>query len=170
VGAGVIAGLIASGVVIWDQVIPHRHQAFAFTNLSSDGATPESCAFTAKGEGTPPPGRVIVVSNQVQGVGDNIDHLLHFGRANKMPNTNNWYADVQIGISSTKPGTTYTLTAWLADAHWVDNKIRNTPGGHAWWPSDEPPPGAQKIASATVTRTANANCWPLSRHLPNEPG
>jgi hypothetical protein len=134
------------------------HESYTFTNLSPDEVTAEPCVFTAIGQGKPAAGQLIVVSNQVQAVGDNIDPLLHFVQANPMPNTDKWYADVQIGIRSTSAATSYTLTAWLVDSNGVESLTKASPGYHNWWTDRQPPPGAKQVATANVTRNAVDNC------------
>ena len=160
VGVSVVVALVA-GILDISGHFPFHRQVYAFTDPSPDTTMQESCAFTAIVKGTPPAGQVIVVSNQVQGVGDNIDPFLHFGRATPMPNTDKWYVDMQIGINTTSAGTPYTLTAWLVDANWVERLTQNLPHQQTWWNDKKAPPGAKAIATANVTRKAMRvpNCW-----------
>jgi hypothetical protein len=153
-----VAALVGIGVPVWQKFGPHP-AVYTFTDPSPDGVTQKSCAFTATGQGRPPTGQFIVVSNQVDDVGDNVDPFLHFGEATLMPNTNKWYADIQIGIKDTSPGTLYKLTAWLVSVDWVANMIQNSPNHRTWWNDKEPPPGARQVATASVTRNRVANCW-----------
>jgi len=134
-------------------------QVYTFTDPPSDTVTPEACAFYAKGLGKPPAGQVVVVSNQDQEVGDNSDPLLHFGPAKLWPNTDKWYAHVQIGVETTEARTPYKLTAWLVDASTVSELTKKS--GHDWWTDDKAPPGAEHVATANVTRKDMANCWKL---------
>lgn len=157
-GVSVVAGLVASGIVIWDQIIPHYHQVFAFTDPSPDNVTPEPCVFTASGRIIPPAGQALIISDRVQGVGNSIDPLLHFGIATIKPNTDQWYAEVQIGISRTSAGTPYTLTAWLVSSDWINYLIQVTPQKEAWWATLQSPPGAEKVASTSITRNGFDNC------------
>jgi hypothetical protein len=78
-----------------------------------------------------------------------------------MPNTDNWYVDMQIGIKTTPAGTPYTLTAWLVDADWVERLIQNLPHQQTWWNDKKPPPGAKPVATASVARKDMRvpNCW-----------
>jgi hypothetical protein len=91
---------------------------FRFTNLLANGVTPEPCAFTVKGRGVVPHGQALVVSNQEEGTGNGVDPLLHYGPATTKPDSDLWFANVQIGVDRTKPWTRYALTAWLMNATW----------------------------------------------------
>jgi len=132
---------------------------YTFTVPSPDEITTEPCAFRAIVQGKPPTGQIIVVSNQDQDIGDNSDPLLHFGPATQWPNTDKWYAHVQIGDPETKAGTPYTLTAWLMDADTVASLTRTA--HHDWWDDKHAPNGSKQVATVSVTRkdVAIANCW-----------
>jgi hypothetical protein len=152
-GVAVLIGLAASIITIlgaW----PHHDTGITFMDPSSNGVTPEPCVFTVSGQGTPPAGQVLLLSNQMQGTSDKVDPYLHFVRATMKPNTATWYADMVIGLSSTKGGTPYTLTTWLANGDWAKYLTQVTPNQVTWWSTLEPPPGAKKVETANVTRTA----------------
>jgi hypothetical protein len=154
-----VAALATIGVVVW-QFWPRQVYTYIFTGLSHEGATPEPCTFTANGQGTAPAGQVLIVSDQEQGTGDNIDSLLHFGTVTMKPGTDLWYTHVQSGISTTPPGTPYTLTAWLVSADWINYLTQITPNQRTWWSTRAIPPGAKQVATVNIIRDAHDNCRP----------
>ena len=118
---------------------PSHPLDIAFTNPQPDQITKVSCNVQIAGHGTAPAGQVIVVSNQEQGTGDNIDPNVYFAKANV--GSSGWSVDEQLGNSTTAEGTPYRVTVWLVDNKWTDylTNLTNLPGGttsqNAWWSS-----------------------------------
>src|ERR1035441_6831190 len=74
--------------------LPHHGPEITFTDPQPNEVSQERCVFSVSGRGTPRAGQVLVLSNQVQGTGDNVDPLLHLVVATMKPGTD------QIGRAS----------------------------------------------------------------------
>jgi hypothetical protein len=152
-----LISLIAGSIAIW-QIVPRHHLDIAFTNPEPGKITMVACNVPIAGRGTAPAGQVIVVSNQEQGTGDNIDPNLYFAKADE--GSSGWSVDERIGTSKTGAGTPYTVTVWLVDNKWTDyltnltNLVGVNTGQNAWWSSHGPPPGASMVQTVNVTRSA----------------
>lgn len=158
-GFAAVIGLVA-GILDISQHVPLSHLDIAFTNPNPESGTipMEACNVQIAGRGTAPAGQTMVVSNQEQGTGANIDPNLYFAMADM--GSSGWSADEQLGTSGTAPGTAYTVTVWLVDTNWIDylTHLTNLPGVNSqqnlWWSSLEPPPGAKMVQAVPVTRSA----------------
>jgi hypothetical protein len=147
---GVVAGLVTIAWAVW-QFWPWRAPVIAFTNPVPGTVAEEPCSFTVTGRGAPPSGQALVIGNQQQGTGNNVDSTQNFAVIKTGPDT--WQVNVQIGNSGTPGGTTYALTAWLADADWITYLTQVTPNQQPWWGTAGPPPGASAIQTVDVART-----------------
>jgi len=150
VGAAItlVAALITIGVWL-SQILSGSAPGITFTNPPPDAQVP--CVYTVTGHGSPPTGQALVLSNQQQGTGSNVDSTLYFAAAKTNPDT--WNVVVQLGKDSTPAGTLFTLTTWLVDADWI-NYLTQVINQRPWWATLGTPPGAKQIQSVTVTRAA----------------
>lgn len=148
---GVVIGLVAALITIW-QVRPRHDLGITFTNPPPNAVTPVSCVFTVTGRGSSPTGQTLLLSNEQQGTGSNVNATMYFVVAETNPGT--WQALIQVGNASTPGGTPFTLTTWLVNADWINYLTQITPNRRTWWGAPGTPPGAKEIQSVTVSRTA----------------
>ncbi len=148
---GVVIGIVTGLIFIWQVFGPHSGPGITFTNPPPDTVTPVSCVFTVTGNGSPAAGQALVLSNQQQARGSNVDSTMYFDVAKINPGT--WNVAVQVGNAGTPAGTPFTLTTWLVNANWI-NYLNQVTNQRQWWGTPGIPPGAEKVQSVTVIRTA----------------
>jgi hypothetical protein len=137
-------------------LLPRHSTGIRFTDPLPSEVSEKRCVFSVSGRGTSPEGKILVLGNQVQGTGDNVDPLLHLVVATMKPGADHWSADMVIGNTTTKSGTSYTVTAWLMDANWISYLTGQVYPIRNWWASYKLPPDAKVVATAIVTRVGGA--------------
>jgi hypothetical protein len=152
VSAAITLGAALITIGLWlSQTLSGSGPGITITNPRPDAVTQVPCVFTVTGRGSPPAGQALVFSNQQQGTGGNVDSTMYFAIATIDSDT--WHVVAQVGVDSTPAGTPFTLTAWLVNADWI-NYLNQVVNPRPWWGTPGTPPGAKKIQSMSVTRTA----------------
>lgn len=136
--------------------LPHHGPGIKFTNPQSGEPTRERCTFTVSGRGVPSAGKVLVLSIQEHGVGNNVDPLVHLVKATTKPDADQWSSVVVIGNATTKPGTPFALDAWLIDANWINYLTHQVYPVQSWWSSYNLPPTSKRVGTVNVIRIGGA--------------